>query len=47
MIGPDLVHQFMEKVKVIQERSKMVWNRKKSYTDVRIRELEFEVDDWV
>ncbi|KAH0776371.1 hypothetical protein KY290_007782 [Solanum tuberosum] len=47
LIGPDLVHQAMEKVKVIQERLKMAQSRQKSYTDVRRRALEFEVDDWV
>ncbi|KAH0712650.1 hypothetical protein KY289_008609 [Solanum tuberosum] len=45
LIGPDLVHQAMEKVKVIQERLKTVQSRQKSYTNVRRRELEFEVDD--
>ena len=47
MIGPDLVYQAMEKVKVIQDRLKIAQSRQKSYTDVRGRELEFEVDDWV
>ncbi|KAH0720138.1 hypothetical protein KY284_005168 [Solanum tuberosum] len=47
LIGPDLVHQAMEKVKVIQKRLKMAQSRQKSHTDVRRRELEFEVDDWV
>ena len=42
-----LVHQAMEKVKVIQKRLKMAQSRQKSHTDVRRRELEFEVDDWV
>ncbi|KAH0658205.1 hypothetical protein KY289_026953 [Solanum tuberosum] len=41
LIGPDLVHQAMEKVKVIQERLKTAQSRQKSYTDVRGRELEF------
>ncbi|KAH0709023.1 hypothetical protein KY284_010450 [Solanum tuberosum] len=45
LIGPDLVHQAMEKVKVIQERLKMAQSRQKSYTDVRRRPLEFEIDD--
>ncbi|WMV30608.1 hypothetical protein MTR67_023993 [Solanum verrucosum] len=45
LIGPDLVHQAMEKVKVIQKRLKTVQSRQKSYIDVRRRELEFEVDD--
>ncbi|WMV55108.1 hypothetical protein MTR67_048493 [Solanum verrucosum] len=44
---PDLVHQAMEKVKLIQERLKTAQSRQKSYTDVRRRELDFEVDDWV
>ncbi|WMV07964.1 hypothetical protein MTR67_001349 [Solanum verrucosum] len=47
LIGLDLVHQAMEKVKVIQERLKTAQSRQKSYTDVRRRALEFEVDDWV
>ncbi|KAH0781055.1 hypothetical protein KY290_000653 [Solanum tuberosum] len=47
LIGPDLVHQAMEKVKVIQERLKTTRSRQKSYIDIRRRELEFEVDDWV
>ncbi|KAH0694961.1 hypothetical protein KY285_022058 [Solanum tuberosum] len=47
LIGPDLVHQAMEKVKVIQERLKTAQSRQKSYTDVRRRALEFEVEDWV
>ncbi|WMV09622.1 hypothetical protein MTR67_003007 [Solanum verrucosum] len=37
----------MEKVSVIQERLKTAQSRQKSYIDVRRRELEFEVDDWV
>ncbi|WMV19671.1 hypothetical protein MTR67_013056, partial [Solanum verrucosum] len=45
LIGPDLVHQAMEKVKVIQERLKIAQSLQKSYTDVRRRDLEFEVDD--
>ncbi|WMV43039.1 hypothetical protein MTR67_036424, partial [Solanum verrucosum] len=46
LIGPNLVHQAMEKVKVIQKRLKLAQSRQKSYTDIRIKELEFEVDDW-
>ncbi|WMV46804.1 hypothetical protein MTR67_040189 [Solanum verrucosum] len=47
LIGPDLVHKAMEKVKIIQERLKTTQSRQKSYTDVRRIDLEFEVDDWV
>ncbi|KAH0729882.1 hypothetical protein KY289_001070 [Solanum tuberosum] len=47
LIGPDLVHQAREKVKIIQERLKIAQSRQKSYTDVRRRDLNFEADDWV
>ena len=46
LIGPNLVHQANKKVKVIQERLKTTRSRK-SYSDIRRRSLEFEVDDWV
>ena len=32
---------------VIQERSKTTQSRQKFYTEVRRRDLEFEIDDWV
>ncbi|XP_070035748.1 uncharacterized protein [Nicotiana tomentosiformis] len=44
---PYLIHQTIEKVKVIQERLRMAQSREKSYLDVRRRDLEFEVGDWV
>ena len=44
-IGPVIVHKDMEKVKVIQDRLKIAQSCQKSYTDVRRRTLEFEVDD--
>ncbi|WMV46552.1 hypothetical protein MTR67_039937, partial [Solanum verrucosum] len=47
LIGLELVHQAMEKVKVIQESLKTAQSRQKSYSNVRRRDLEFEVDDWV
>ena len=47
LIGRVLVKQAMEQVKVIQERLKTAQSRQKSYTDVRKRPLEFEVDDCV
>ena len=37
----------MEKVKVFQERFKSPQSHQKSYSDVRKRELGFEIDDWV
>ncbi|XP_070029817.1 uncharacterized protein [Nicotiana sylvestris] len=47
LYGPDLIHQDIEKVKVIQERLRMSQSRQKSYFDVRCRDLEFEVSDLV
>jgi len=47
LYGPDLIHQAIEKVKVIQERLRTAQSRQKSYFDVRRRDLEFEVGDWV
>ncbi|KAK4374933.1 hypothetical protein RND71_005610 [Anisodus tanguticus] len=45
LVGPNLVHQAIEKVKLIQER--LLTAHQKSYSDVRWRDLEFQVDDWV
>ncbi|XP_070014139.1 uncharacterized protein [Nicotiana sylvestris] len=47
LIGPDLMHQAMEKVKIIKEQLKMAQSYQKSYSDVRRRDLEFKEDDWV
>lgn len=47
MIRTDLIHQAIEKVKIIQERSKTTQILQKSYTNVRRRDLEFEIDDWI
>ena len=44
-IGPNLV--YLEKVKVIQEILNTTQSCQKSYTDVKTRPLEFEVDDWM
>ncbi|WMV49507.1 hypothetical protein MTR67_042892 [Solanum verrucosum] len=42
-----LVHEAMEKVPLIIDRLKIAQSHQKSYADVRRRELEFQVDDWV
>ncbi|XP_070041251.1 uncharacterized protein [Nicotiana tomentosiformis] len=47
LIGPNLVHQDMEKVKIITERLKTAQIHQKSYLDVRRGDLEFKEDDWV
>ena len=36
----------MEKVQLIRDGLNTTLSRQKSYTDVRRRELEFQVDDW-
>ena len=43
----DLVHQAMEKVKVIRERLKIAQSHKNSHADMRRKELEIEVGDWL
>ena len=47
LLGPDLVQQAMEKVKVIQQRLETALSHHKSYADARRRGLEFLVGDWV
>ncbi|XP_070028774.1 uncharacterized protein [Nicotiana sylvestris] len=47
LLGPDLVNQSMEKVKLIQEHLKIAQSRQKSYSNKQHRDLEFQVDDWV
>ena len=47
MIGPDAILYAMKKVQLIRDRLKTSQSRKKSYADVRRRELDFLVDDWV
>ena len=47
LIGQDSVLYAMEKVQLIRDRLKTAQSRQKSYADVRRRELEFQVDDWV
>ena len=47
MIGPDSYLYSMEKVELIIDRLKIAQSRQKSYADIRRRELEFQVDDWV
>nr|XP_009763617.1 PREDICTED: uncharacterized protein LOC104215500 [Nicotiana sylvestris] len=46
LLGPYLVYQAMEKVNLIQRHLKTAQSRQKSYSDVRRRDLKFQVDDW-
>lgn len=47
LIGPKLIHDTVDKVKLIRERIKTAQSRQKSYADNRRRELEFEKGDFV
>ena len=47
VIGPDLVFDALEKVQLIIERLRSAQSRQKSYIDVRRKDLEFKVDDYV
>ncbi|WMV49390.1 hypothetical protein MTR67_042775 [Solanum verrucosum] len=47
LIRPDSVHEAMEKVQLIKDRLKTTQSCRKSYADVRRRDLEFEIDEWV
>ncbi|KAH0704841.1 hypothetical protein KY285_019119 [Solanum tuberosum] len=47
LIGPDSVHEAMEKVQLIKDRLKTAQSHQKSYADVRKRDLEFEINNWV
>lgn len=47
LIGPELVHETIEKVRLIRERLKIAQSRQKSYSDVRRRDREFNIHDWV
>nr|XP_016438091.1 PREDICTED: uncharacterized protein LOC107764080 [Nicotiana tabacum] len=47
LIGPDIVQDALRKVKLIQERLKIAQSRQRSYADIRRRDLEFKVGDYV
>jgi hypothetical protein len=47
LVGPELVQQTTEKVRLIQERMKIAQSRQKSYADQRRRPLEFQEGDHV
>ncbi|XP_038874243.1 uncharacterized protein LOC120066978 [Benincasa hispida] len=47
LIGPELVQQTTNSVKLIKENLKTARDRQKTYANKRRRELEFEVDDQV
>ncbi|XP_070051339.1 uncharacterized protein [Nicotiana tomentosiformis] len=47
LVGPELVQQSVEKIKLIRERILAAHSHQKSYADNGQRDLEFQVDDWV
>ncbi|WMV23759.1 hypothetical protein MTR67_017144 [Solanum verrucosum] len=47
LIGPDSVHDAMKKVQLIKDKLKTAQGLQKSYADVRKRDLEFQIDNWV
>uniref|UniRef100_A0A0V0GSD7 Putative ovule protein n=1 Tax=Solanum chacoense TaxID=4108 RepID=A0A0V0GSD7_SOLCH len=47
LISPELVNEAIEKIRLIRGRSRTTQSRQKSYANVRRRDLESEVNDWV
>ena len=45
IIGLDLIQETEEKVKVIRERLKVATNRQKSYADMRIKDIQYEIGE--
>ena len=43
MIGPDLVQQTDEKIRLIRDRLKAAHDRQKSYADLKRKDVEYEV----
>jgi len=47
LLGPDVVQETTEKVKMIQEKMNASQSRQKSYHDKRRKDIEFQVGDHV
>ena len=47
IIGPDLIQETEEKVKMIRERLKVVTDRQKSYADMRRKDMRYEIGEKV
>ena len=47
LLGPEIVQETSEKIKIIRLRLKTAQDRQKNYADVRRRPLEYEVGDHV
>ncbi|KAL5836129.1 hypothetical protein ACOSQ4_015626 [Xanthoceras sorbifolium] len=47
LVGPDLIRQTEEKVKIIRDRLKVASDRQKSYADLKRKEIEYDVGEKV
>ena len=47
VIDPDLIQETMEKVKMIRERLKVVADRQNSYTDLKRKDIQYEIGEKV
>ena len=47
MIGPDLIQETEEKVKMIKERLKVATDRQKSYADMKRKDIRYEIGEKV
>ena len=47
VIGPDLILETKEKVKMIRERLKVSTDRQKSYADMKRKDIRYEIDEKV
>ncbi len=47
VVGPNLVRQTKEKVKLIRDNLKVTSDRQKSYANLRRKDIEYEVGDKV
>ena len=47
MLGPDVVDETTEKIKIVRENMKKAQDRQKKYADQNRREVIFQVGDWV
>ena len=44
VIGPDLIQETKEKVKMIREILKVAADRQKSYADLKRKDIQYEID---
>ena len=47
VIGPDLIQEIEEKVKMIKERLKVAIDRQKSYADMKRKDIRYEIGEKV